>query len=113
MTAKTSFRLLYLCLPLAVLFIATMNAENAYPQGVFANASLSSLGAVLLLPATRTPSPTPNPTHTPTPTPSSVTIEGYIFYEASNLEDATPVTNVLARVRIQVRAASADERPRL
>lgn len=93
MITKTSFRLLYLCIPIAVLFFATMNAENAYPQGVFANESLSSLGAGLLLPPTRTPTPPPTPTPTPSPTPSTVTIEGHIYYEAYNEELATPVTN--------------------
>jgi hypothetical protein len=106
MTTKTSFRLLYLCIPLAALFFATMNAESVYPQGVSANDSFSPLEAELLLPATRTPTPTPNPTNTPTPTPSSssVTIEGHIYYEALSSDSGTsaPVTNPLARVRIQV-----------
>ena len=69
MSTKISFGLLYLFIPIAGLFFATVNAESAYPQGVSANKSFSPLEAELLLPATRTP--TPNLTRTPSIMPSS------------------------------------------
>ncbi|GAB4580458.1 MAG: hypothetical protein Fur0022_31990 [Anaerolineales bacterium] len=116
MTTKISFRLLYLCIPVAVLVFATMKAESAYPQSVSVNESYSPLGAELFLPPTRTPTktptsintPTPTPTNTPTPSSNTVTIEGYIYYEALNRDDVTPpatpvtITNPLARVRIEI-----------